>query len=205
MKYQARNPSNARIYINYDLPKEGMVNFKYPDKKSEFKIWLRSLYNLFIKIFVIVLVFMSLFTIIGIIFGFSIRWGSCFLVFVVFAILIFFLSLIFSKNKLLNSYLPYINTFINLLPFGNYNYIKITKLKAKMFEIPIFGNTFLDYKATEQFSRFLKRVEVVEHKFVFIKTNVLLKIKREKNDWLWYARFYFSKIPKKGFLEVRYL
>ena len=32
-----------------------------------------------------------------------------------------------------------------------------------------------------------------------------LKRKKERNDTIWYARFYFSKIPKKGFLEAKYL
>ena len=92
-------------------------------------------------------------------------------------------------------------------------------------EIPLFDNIILDYKATEDFSKYLKYFEIREHNFKYYKSGGIKskskKIKKKdkkkkktkspkgkkhykkvQNEWLWYAKFYFSKKPKKGKLEV---
>jgi len=73
--------------------------------------------------------------------------------------------------------------------------------KEKYIEIPLFKNVQLDYHTTKEFSKYLAKVEIKEHPFL---ENVLKKKKYKKNVWLWYARFYYSKIPKTGKLEVQF-
>jgi len=85
-------------------------------------------------------------------------------------------------------------------------------------EVPLFSNIVLNYEATKEFSKYLNFVEIEEYKFkyyyekgLFRKKNPTLKerkrrLKRKKrrelNEWLWYARFYFKDKPKSGTLEV---
>lgn len=76
-------------------------------------------------------------------------------------------------------------------------------------ELPIFNNVILDFKAHNDFSDFLSEIDIREYKFVSyykkrIKIGKKYKKLRKANEFLWYARFYFSKIPKKGKLEVIY-
>jgi len=73
----------------------------------------------------------------------------------------------------------------------------------KELEIPLFTNIFLDYEATKEFSKYLKRIKIEEHPFV---CNVFKgkKLTKKKNDGLWRARFIFSEIPKTGKLEVKW-
>jgi len=72
----------------------------------------------------------------------------------------------------------------------------------RIIEIPLFENVKLNYNATEDFSKYLKKVEIKEHPFnrVLIKKGKIKK--RRKNIGLWYARFYFSQSAKNGKLEV---
>ncbi len=81
-------------------------------------------------------------------------------------------------------------------------------------EIPLFNNVLLDYNAKEDFSKYLKFFEIEEHKFKYYKptkrrskakkskNREKRKREREVNEWLWYAKFYFSKKPTKGELKV---
>lgn len=84
-------------------------------------------------------------------------------------------------------------------------------------ELPVFGNIICDFKATEHFSKYLDEFEIEEYKFESwgksrLKTNTIKdsikyrkeKKKRKHNEWVWYARWYFSEKPSKGFLEVKY-
>ena len=68
-----------------------------------------------------------------------------------------------------------------------------------------FNNIFLDYKATEEFAKYLERVEIVEHDFKVIQKRLFRKPKETQQDSVWTAKFYFTKIPKKGYLEIFYL
>lgn len=72
--------------------------------------------------------------------------------------------------------------------------------KDNFIEIPLFFNVILDYKVTKDFSKYLRLMEIKEHKFKYLIRKK--KIKRKVNEWLWYARFYFSKKPQTGKLEV---
>jgi magnesium-transporting ATPase (P-type) len=77
------------------------------------------------------------------------------------------------------------------------------KDNKKYLEIPLFKNQQLHYNAVEEFSKYLRKVEVREY-------DLKVKIKKRKrkieisDNLLWYARFYFSKIPKTGKMEVEF-
>lgn len=74
---------------------------------------------------------------------------------------------------------------------NHYHTFMVDELKEPIFEIPLFKNVVLSYEATEDFSKYLQRVEIREHEFQY---------KGEKTQWLWKAKFIFSKIPKTGML-----
>ena len=81
-------------------------------------------------------------------------------------------------------------------------------------ELPIFANIILDYNATEDFSKYLELFEIREHDFkYYLKPRFrkrLLKQKKGKdrvkkkeiNEGIWYARFYFKQKPIKGKMDV---
>jgi len=76
---------------------------------------------------------------------------------------------------------------------------KIRKVPAnKKIEIPLFHNVYLDYRATKEFSKYLEKMEIVEHPF----SQISRKGKKEKQVWLWKAVFHFKEIPEKGMLEM---
>jgi len=68
-------------------------------------------------------------------------------------------------------------------------------------EIPLFANVVLNYEAQEDFSKYLDEFEIREHNFKYFKS-YRKKKKKQVNEFIWYARFYFKKAPKKGKLEV---
>lgn len=72
-------------------------------------------------------------------------------------------------------------------------------------EIPLFRNVMLDYDAKKDFSKYLSYFEIREYNFKYIKGKTMekaMKSKKEVNEDLWYARFYFSKKPVEGELRV---
>lgn len=73
---------------------------------------------------------------------------------------------------------------------------------SNVIEIPMFNNFYMDYHATEEFSKYLTKFEIKEHPFsVVMKKKGKVK-KKKPQVTLWYARFYFSQQPKTGKLEV---
>jgi hypothetical protein len=205
MKYQSKNPSNSCIYIHHRSKKP--VKFSYPNKKSPFRIVFRTFFALWI--------FLNMFLAIPNLILFSIYRGEIqeeilnimTFPFILIVLHLFFIPLISTfiliKNDKLLSYMPEINRKLSLIPFGTHNYKKITKLNSTIFEIPIFYNVFLDYKATKEFSKYLIKVEITEHDFKVIKKNVFnKKQKTTQQDNIWKAKFIFSRIPKTGHLEM---
>ena len=81
-------------------------------------------------------------------------------------------------------------------------------------ELPIFNNIILDYNATEDFSKYLELFEIKEHDFkYYLKPRFRKRLlkqrkgkdkvkKKEMNEFIWYARFYFKQKPIKGYIEV---
>ncbi len=213
-KFQEENPSNARVFIDY-RNKENPVRFEYPNKKSPLGIVFTSFLSLW---FIINLFFIipnaillgghQIYLLKGVsgvtdeVSNITLRFG---LLFVHFLFLPLFITLIVLNNKKLLSYMPVINMWQTSLSSPSYYYKKITKLNSKTFEIPIFNNIFLDYKATKQFSKYLQEVKIIEHNFKTLRINRLTGRKKfEQQDDMWNAKFVFSEIPRTGFLEVKF-
>jgi len=76
--------------------------------------------------------------------------------------------------------------------------------KKKYFEIPYFENICLEYKAIKDFSKYLDYIEIREYPFKYYYKHKR-KNKKMVNEWIWYARFYYSQKPKKGKLGVVYI
>jgi len=76
--------------------------------------------------------------------------------------------------------------------------------KEMYFEVPYFNNVQLTYKATKDFSKYLRFIEIHEYPFYTWKAKTVKKKCRFKkyNEFVWYARFYYSNKPKSGELEV---
>lgn len=222
--YQSLNPSDSSIYIDYKN-KENPVRFKYHKKKSPFKICYESFKGFWMKIN------LGLILIGGVLFIF-LREGKkviedvsdlkdmtisevgsdlIIVLFVMAGIASYFYippfltAHVFSSNKKLLLKMPKINKFISLFPFNKSYYVKVTKLKYNKYEITDdFENTFLNYKATKDFSKFLSKVEITPYTYNYKIINIFRKKYKKLKEEYWKASFYFDKIPKKGKLEVWY-
>lgn len=75
-------------------------------------------------------------------------------------------------------------------------------------EIPLFKNMYMDYEATEDFSKYLEKISIIEHPFNrFIKKGIFRKKElKEKNISLWKTVFQFKEgiRPKTGRLILRW-
>ena len=72
-------------------------------------------------------------------------------------------------------------------------------------EVPLFKNVMLRYNAQKDFSKQLKYFEIEEYKYYTLrKPTKKNKKKRELNDYLWYARFYFKQKPTTGKILVEF-
>lgn len=72
-------------------------------------------------------------------------------------------------------------------------------------ELPVFNNVVCDFKAKKDFSKYLEEFDIREHNFKYLnkrKCKKTKKKKRFKNEYIFYARWYFKNKPKKGELEV---
>lgn len=84
--------------------------------------------------------------------------------------------------------------------------LKINSEGKYYIELPIFNNIICDFNATKDFSKYLKAFEIEEYKFLYNKLFRLKKKakKKQKNELIWYARWYFKEKPIKGYLEAIY-
>jgi hypothetical protein len=89
---------------------------------------------------------------------------------------------------------------------GGCHYARVHKLKEKKFVVPLFENLFIDIKVAGDFKKYLKSTEVKEYnyftKWKYPKTG---EVKKEKNSEHWFAVITFTRIPKKGFLEIHFI
>ena len=76
-------------------------------------------------------------------------------------------------------------------------------------EIPYFENIILNYHGKKDFSKYLDIIEIQEHNFKIeelskgrVKKRKNYRNVKKQNEWYWYAKFYFSKRPTVGELEV---
>ena len=210
-KYADSLPINARITVDYTKPNND-VRFEYPVNDRNIKKWVLSF--IFPSIFLI-WVFICIF--IGM--GYSIVTNldtiynlpeTTFilseLLMSLFALALAFIAA-FAPPILLSFYIGYnYSKFKYIFPKfqasisrflsgGHFHTFVVDELKEPVFEIPLFKNVLLSYEASDDFSKYLRRVEVREHDFQY---------KGEKTQWLWKAKFIFSEIPKSGMLYGKF-
>ena len=200
-KYQLESPNNARVFIDYR--KENKVKFEYVAKDSIFRISFGAWYRLwFLRLgyLPVMLIFIGL----GFITYDSTFYGFHLLFFIFLTsagLQIYGVPLIMAylttKSKKLTLLLPKLNA------IGQSRFYEVEfnpeDIKESKLEIPLFRNVLLIYKATDEMSDYLERVEITEHPF-----NYYIKHKKKPNQYLWKAIFYFSNIPKSGTLKVRF-
>jgi len=203
--YKGNSPRNARIRIDYtgEYPS---VRFKYPRKDG----WVGSMLPLLQKIWLFfLLVFFIIFPSLG-----YIQDGTPIkrLIHSLIIVLIVFLPPILIERifkKKLGAIYPIYRAWLAKKKYVEFETkdvktLKINGKKEIYVEIPYFENVILKYEATEDFSKYLDIMEIKEHNFKieeYSKKEIRKKVKKQ-NEWYWYAKFYFNKVPKKGKLKV---
>lgn len=204
-KYQERNPSNARVFIDFK-DKKNPVRFEYPNKKSAFKVIYWTLFSIWTKIILLFIIF-NLFFI-----AYQCQVINSFpLTTIILSVLsslpivpaIF--SIIGVRSKKFLSMMPKINMKLALFSGASYKETIIDNLKEKAYELPIFENVFLHYKTYGDYGRYLEKIEVTEHNFYYVEESIFRKKLKEKQDNYWKVRFYFSRIPKSGKFVVTWI
>jgi len=207
MKFKGGSPKNARIKIDYSGVKPN-VTFSYPDKKHQTSGTM--FYCIFAFFMIITYTYrffymdaiLSSYQTLMVVLGFPLI-ATC-LVYYPF------------KKQWANVYPNFFAAFAHNKKYRKFLPKDVQKNKYYYVEIPLFKNILLDYKATKDFSKHLEFFEIREHKFKYkkwteIKREIRKKLTkkqkkrkkmRELNDMLWYAKFYFTKKPKDGQLEV---
>lgn len=74
----------------------------------------------------------------------------------------------------------------------------IKKLNGKRFIIPYTENKYIKYWVTEDFKKYIEKVNIKDFEFNEMKDKGKLDFK----DRVWYVEFLFSEIPKQGYLKV---
>lgn len=214
-KFADSLPINARITVDYTKPNNN-VKFEYPVNDRNIKKWVLTF------IFpVICLVWMFVVGVIYIIYAIltninniniieisepeiavivSELWVSLYLVFLM-CIFVFGIPLIISfyigyNYDKFKYWFPKFQAFMyRFLNANHFHTFIVDDLKEPIFEIPLFKNVILTYEATDDFSKYLQRVEIREYDFQY---------KGEKTQWLWKAKFIFSEVPKSGKLTGKF-
>jgi len=217
--YQNLNPSDARIFIDI---KNHKVSFEYPSKSSSFWIVFQTMLFVWMLLILIFLIF-NLPNIFYFIFissnanagtpSQSVTILGIFIALIVIIIILFDIGIIppimatffiITNEKLLRK-MPKIQLNLNSFVGGTHSFKTIKKPNSKVYELPIFNNVFLYYKATKDFSKYLKKIEVTEHDFNYLKQHLFRKTKTQKQTDYWKARFIFDKIPKTGQLKLEWV
>jgi hypothetical protein len=216
-EFRDKGNRNARIKIDYSK-KTPEVKFSYPDKENQtdgsmFSKIRLSCMRLNLILFSLSYLYFSIFhkiNILSIFKGLSLfkNNSTIFIIFLISSVIILFnwiLSIII--------YLPFKKKWDNYYPKYMAKKVrkKITTLSKEdikidngnyYVEIPYFSNVFLQYKATEDFSKYLKLFEIKEHNFRWYYKKKKRKRDREVNEDIWCARFYFSEKPLDGNIKV---
>ena len=215
-RYQKLNPSYACLFIDHKRKK---VSFNYPQKNSTFEMLLIGFFQIWLRIFILFFVVNLLLVAIWTVVVVSDREDPTSatthdytipIVMIMAALIFLFigppliLTLVFMYNEKLLKIYPEIYTKFSKLMDG-WHYVKVTKLKSTVYEIPLFENTFLDYKIVGDFRKYLKDVQVKNYQFKHkMRYFWSKKVDTEKCIDYWKATFKFTQIPKKGFLEVNF-
>ncbi|MEK6879886.1 MAG: hypothetical protein AABY22_09780 [Nanoarchaeota archaeon] len=206
--YQELNPSFARIFIN-KKDKKNPVTISYPAKREAFEalsaMWFNIIFSyrktLLALSFVLMLIITSLIYYGLYIFAIGLSLGMM-IVFWLSPLILVFITL---HNKKLYMKMPDIYAEAMIRKENEYMYVKRTKLDKKTFEIPIFDNIFLDYKMKGEFKNYFKTVSIEEHDLYYATFDKKHKRKGIIQTDYWKCIFTFIRIPKKGYMEVRFL
>ena len=215
--YRDYIPGNARIIIDYK--KDEKVRFSYPIEWTYWKaVWERAVHTFFsffriLSIPILVVAFLiykirfDTFvvnpsgTITYVRLGYFIIYG-----YVVYMVWLYVLPLLVCyvlalDKELFSRVLPRLSVFVTKVG-SRAKFVEFipSDVEDNKVMIPSFSNVFLDYKATEDFSRYFDRLEILELPFSFYKS----KRRKVRNDFFFSAVFYFSKKPKTGSLEVKF-
>lgn len=192
-KYNGRNPYNNRVIVDFD---NRFVKFKPVGKTSiinQYIEWLYCVFILFIMYWVpffFVLVILKESKLIPTIAGKLFTFLMLFL----FPVII---SLFYANKTWRHDKFPeanyHINHFFKRLFGKKDKTLTINKenLRDQQFVIPYFKNIMLEYKATGDFAKNLKRIEV---KNIF-----------KEDPYKWFVIFMFNGKCKKGNVKVKYL
>lgn len=108
------------------------------------------------------------------------------------------------KYEKFSKIFPKLNYFVASL-FEVRKSVIVESLDKPVFELPLFQNVYLGYEATEDFSKFLKNIEVKEFGFKCIRTDIFKKEKEVNLTSRWRAIFSFSQVPKNGKLVINFI
>lgn len=220
--YKDYLPANARIIIDYT--KHEKVGFSYPLEWTYQKaVWKRGYYTIlsfWMSLHIFIFKFIGVLAIIYLIFAsifnanMSMETTSIRLLTYVIGVTIFYLfgipaiaTLILSFNKdIMSKLLPKLGYWSSNLSEGRaetiFNKENISDNKAI---IPSFSNVFLEYKATEDFNKYLEKVEILEIPFNYKRRGFWGFKRHEYNDFDFRAVFYFKQTPINGELKVEFI
>ena len=125
------------------------------------------------------------------------------------SVLIFYFIDKFIINHIFINYPKYSKSF----PKWNYALISLFKrpkvvlirnIKSKTFEIPYFSNIIVEYKAKGDYAKYLKHIHVREYEFEEIKKKYKKYI-IEPNMYEWKIIFTLKKVPKNGYMIIKYM
>jgi hypothetical protein len=81
------------------------------------------------------------------------------------------------------------------------NVVYVDKLNSKVYQLPyMFGNRKLNYKCYGDFKTYLIKVHIEPKNYYWKDGNRIVKQTEE-----WDAFFYFTKIPRKGRMEIEFI
>lgn len=242
--YKDYLPANARVIVDYKAHEK--VRFSYPISWSYKKaVWRRAYLTItsfwyalhitmFNNLFIPFLIFISL-RLIFFPFELVTRASNVsynFMFFFKYIILFYLLPLVFymlgisaiatyylSRNKERLSYwVPKIGYWTQcLMGSVKEKIFKVEDIDNNKLILHNFGNVYLDYKCSGDFSKYLTKVEVMEIPFNYLKEKwffsylSILKLfiknrnKKEKNDFEFRAVFYFSQKPEKGDMKLLFV
>lgn len=206
---------NSRIKISYKKGFKPKVTFGYPKGNRKYLTRGSMLFPIFLIWVLISVLFLGVFkvNISPIQFSGDLKYGTVSLIYLLFMLCYFFIIPIIMYYPTRKYWQRLYPKYMKLRSIGN-SYIGIfypNDVKNNQIEIPLFTNIFLDYQATEDFSKYLEEFEIKEHPFMCKEIHTSNgkkkgeKLDKYPNEWLWKATFKFSQKPKLGKLIVEFL
>lgn len=195
-KHQLENPNNSRIFIDYRKQKD-KVRFEYVGKQSIFSIVYTVCLDCWLYKGIWLIGSPMIFTIIFFLLQ-STNMAYHVLAFFILINYVAIIPLIATAYIILKpgmlKWVPHISAFKS----DSYEVTFSAKdVKYNKLTLPLFNNVLMDYEATGEMSKYLERVEIIEHPF-----NRYVRRKKKPQEYLWRADFYFSQKPKSGEIKI---